>query len=152
MTAEAAWLARHVRLLNSSYRHWTGKTLFGPNIGDLDAVQFLDAAPFAVVSHGTQPDPVFNYGNRLALQLFERDWQTFTSLPSRLSAEPVLQAEREQLLARVEKHGFIEDYSGVRISGNGKSFLISGATVWNLLDENKEPYGQAALIKEWQYL
>lgn len=139
-----------MRILCDSYRHWIGRDLLDPAPGETDAVNKLDAAPFAVVSHGTQPNPVFNYANRTALQLFEMSWEEFTALPSRLSAEPLLQAERERLLARVTQHGFIDDYTGVRISRTGKRFLIRNATVWNLLDEGGRPYGQAALLREWQ--
>jgi hypothetical protein len=152
VTADAVWLARHVRLLRTSYQHWTGKALIEPGLGNDDAMQFLDQAPFAVVSHDTQPDPIFNYGNKLALHLFEMDWKGLTKSPSRLSAEPLIQAERERLLESVSKHGYIEDYNGIRISSNGKRFMIRNATVWNMLDEDGKPYGQAALIKKWQYL
>jgi hypothetical protein len=152
VTVDAALLARHIRLLRTSYQHWTGKSLIEPNLGDEDAVRFLDLAPFAVVSHDTQPDPIFNYGNKLALQLFEMDWKAWTALPSRLSAEQLIQVERERLLETVGKHGHIEDYNGIRISSSGKRFMILAATVWNMLDEDGKLYGQAALIKQWQYL
>jgi hypothetical protein len=152
VTVDAAWLARHIRLLRTSYHHRTGKELIEPSLGNDDAVLLLNQAPFAVVSHDTQPDPIFNYGNKLALQLFEMDWKALTMLPSRLSAEPLIQLERERLLESVEKHGCIEDYNGIRISSSGKRFMIRTATVWNMLDEDGKPYGQAALIKQWQYL
>lgn len=146
---EAAWLARHVRLLRASYRHWTGLDLVPPSQDDQQAVAFLDDASFAVVSHGTQDDPVFNYGNSVALKLFEMSWDAFTALPSRLSAEPLVQSERDRLLQRVTQQGYIDDYIGVRISKNGKRFQIRNATVWNLLDEAGHHYGQAALLREW---
>lgn len=144
------WLVRHVRLLRASHLHWTGKLLVAGALGDEEAVNCLEQAPFVVVSHDARPDPVFNYANRTALQLFEMSWQEFTGLPSRLSAEPLVQAERERLLERVAQHGYINDYTGVRISSTGKRFLIRNATVWNLLDEDGKPYGQAALLREWQ--
>lgn len=149
---ESAWLTRHIQLLCESYRHWLGRNLLPAGLDGIQAIAALNAAEFAVVSHGTQPDPIFNYGNDTALRLFEMSWEEFTALPSRLSAEPVLQAERDQLLARVTQNGYIDDYSGVRISKNGKRFQITNATVWNLLDESGSPYGQAALLKDWQLL
>ena len=152
MTPDAAWLARHVRLLRASYRHWTAKDLLPQQLDDAQAVTALNTAEFALVSHGTQPAPVFSYANPAALRLFEMSWEAFTALPSRLSAEPMLQAERDQLLKRVTRHGYIDDYTGVRISGTGRRFQIRNATVWNLLDEDGNPYGQAALLKEWQPL
>jgi hypothetical protein len=146
------WLIRHVSLLRASYLHWVGSHLIAHSLDDKMAVDALDWASFAVVSHNTASDPVFNYANRTALQLFEMSWTQFTALPSRLSAEPMLQEERERLLQRVAERGFIEDYSGVRISASGRRFIIRNATVWNLQDEQGRPYGQAALLREWQPL
>lgn len=146
------WLERHVGLLRSSYRQWTGRELIPAGIAAERAPAYLDEAAFGLVSHDTADDPVFNYGNRIALQLFERTWQDFTRLPSRHSAEPVLHAERSRLLAQVQQHGYIDDYSGVRISSSGRRFCIENATVWNVLDEAGRPCGQAALIRAWRPL
>jgi hypothetical protein len=65
-------------------------------------------------------------------------------LPSRLSAEPLARDERARLLARVTEFGFVDDYSGMRISGRNKRFMITNATVWNLLDADGVYRGQAA--------
>ena len=152
MGAEGVWLQRHVRLLRTSYHHWTGGHLLAPAIDDAAAVALLETADFALLSHGVEDDPVFNYGNALALHLFEMPWEAFTALPSRLSAEPLLREERALLLERVGRNGYIDDYAGVRISSSGQRFLIRNATVWNLLDEAARPYGQAALIRRWDPL
>jgi hypothetical protein len=105
-----------------------------------------------LVSHDTASDPVFNYANLKALELFELNWEEFICLPSRLSAEPVNQAERERLLAEVTDIGYINHYEGVRISSTGKRFLIRNAVVWNLVD-NKQLYkGQAACFAHWVFL
>jgi hypothetical protein len=145
-------LLEHVGLLRGSYRHWTGTDLLAPELGAVEAVRALDDAPFAVVSHGVQADPVFNYGNRLALRLFEMDWEEFTALPSRLSAEPVDRDERQGLLAQVSAYGYSDNYCGVRISKTGRRFMIRDATVWNLIDAQGRYRGQAALIRAWQAL
>lgn len=144
------FLAEQAALLIASYRHWTGRELV--DAGLAAAGRVLYEAPFVVASHGIQPDPVFNYGNRAALALFEAAWETFTALPSRLSAEPVARAERERLLARVHTHGFIDDYSGVRISTRGRRFRIARATVWNVIDAAGAPRGQAVMFRDWEYL
>lgn len=143
-------MIRHVRILCSSYHHWTGRDLLDSVADNVDIIQRLDEAPFALVSHGTEPDPIFNYANRIALRLFEMNLDDFTSMPSRLSAEPLAQEERDRLLARVGSHGCIDDYNGIRISSTGKRFMIRDATVWNLLDESGQAYGQAALLRDWQ--
>ncbi len=144
--------ARHVAILQESYRRCTGRYLFNPELTASEAVAWLEQAPFALVSHGTQPDPVFNYGNRTALRLFGMTRDAFTRMPSRLSAEPLERTERERLLERVLRDGYIDDYTGIRIAADGRRFLIRHATVWNLLDETGQFYGQAALIPEWEAL
>lgn len=145
-------IAHHVAILQTSYRHYTGRYLFDPKLDAREAVAWLEQAPFALVSHGTQPDPIFNYGNQTALRLFDMTWDEFTRMPSRLSAEPVDRAERTRLLDRVSRNGYIDDYTGVRIAADGSRFLIRHATVWNLLDESGRFYGQAAMIPEWETL
>jgi hypothetical protein len=79
-------------------------------------------------------------------------WQKMVSLPSRRSAEPRAQAERRRLLDRVSQHGWIDDYSGVRVAASGRRFRIAAATVWNLLDETGTAVGQAAAFARWQRL
>lgn len=145
-------LNAHIAILRNSYQHWLGKPLMPVDIDDQAAAAWLDAAPFALVSHGTEADPVFNYANSTALRLFEMSWAQFTQLPSRLSAGPVEREERARLLERVTRNGYIDDYAGIRIAASGRRFMIRNATVWNLLDAGGRPYGQAALIPCWEAL
>ena len=146
------YLSVHTRRLIESYRRWTGRDLVDPELSPVGQARALYEAPFVAVSHGTEADPVFNYANRAALTLFETAWADFTSMPSRLSAEPVAREERAQLLARVNQHGFIDDYSGIRISTSGRRFRIRRATVWNVVDARGAPGGQAVVFRDWEYL
>lgn len=141
--------AKHADLMLSSFLRLTGKPLLDPTLTDNARFQALYHAPFAVVSHNTDSDPIFNYGNKTAQALFEMNWQDFTKLPSRFSAEPQIQSERDRLLARVTQYGFIDNYQGVRISATGKRFFVSNAIVWNLLDERNVYGGQAAVLYQW---
>lgn len=134
-----------VRLIISSFSRLLGRELIDQN-------QTLFDAPFAVLSHGTETDPIFNYGNQTALDLFEMEWGDFIQLPSRLSAEQVTQKERDRLLARVTEQGYIDDYRGVRISSAGKPFMVEDAIVWNLIDEEGIYRGQAAVLYKWSTL
>lgn len=59
--------------------------------------------------------------------------------------------ERARLLQQVTEHGFINDYSGVRISKTGKRFVIEQATVWNLIGTAGTICGQAATFSRWRY-
>lgn len=109
-----------------------------------DIIAALWNAPFAILAHGTEPDPVFFFGNACALQAFECDLESFVRMPSRLSAEAPLRAERQALLDRVAAGGYIDDYAGIRISAKGRRFSIGPAIVWNLIDGRGGLHGQAA--------
>ena len=96
---------------------------------------------------------MFNFGNGVALDLFELSWEAFVSTPSRNSAEPLCREARAALLAHVREHGFIADYSGIRVTASGSRFEIVSATVWNLIDEaGAQVCGQAAMFSEWRWL
>lgn len=79
----------HAKLIMDSYRKWTGKSLLDQTTVPGNELQQLVYAPIIVLSHGTEADPVLNFGNLAALSLWEMDWGTFTSTPSRLTAEPM---------------------------------------------------------------
>lgn len=138
--------------LRASYRSLTGRDLIPAAIADADAPAALEAAPFGVVSHGTGVDPVFNYANRCALDLFAMDWASFTCLPSRYSAPATDRESRAHLLERVTAHGYADDYHGLRIAADGRRFMIEDTTIWNVADENGNPAGQAARIGRWRHL
>jgi len=130
-----------IALIAESFARLLGRPLVAPD-GDVAAA--LWAAPLAVVAHGTELDPLFFFGNRAALELFETTVERFVGMPSRFSAEAPLREERQALLERVARDGFIDDYAGIRISARGARFSISGAVVWNLIDDHGIRHGQAA--------
>jgi MEKHLA domain len=138
--------------LARSLKHWTGRELLPGVFTPAELAQNFFEAPFVVVAHGTEADPVLNYGNRAALALWEMAWDEFTRTPSRLTAEAPNREERARLLAAVTQRGFIDDYSGIRISKTGRRFRITRATVWNLLTETGQPCGQAAMFDRWEFL
>ncbi len=144
--------AVHGEILLNSYKNLLGRELLNTKDKADIGIISLWYAPFAIVSHGTEKEPIFNFGNRAALELFELDFSKFIKLPSRKSAEKVNQAERASLLAEVSKYGFIKNYSGVRISATGKRFMIEDAIVWNLADKDGRYCGQAAMFEKWKYL
>ncbi|MDD2660936.1 MAG: MEKHLA domain-containing protein [Methylococcales bacterium] len=146
------FLVEHVLDIRNSYRRLLLKELIPEIQTDELSARQLFHAPFAVVSHDTASDPVFNYANLKALELFELSWEDFIHLPSRMSAEPINQAGREQLLAEVTEKGYIDHYEGVRISSTGKRFLIRNAIIWNLMDKNNSYKGQAACFSQWRFL
>ena len=146
------WQAAHVALLLSSYQRLTGRDLLPPDQNVVTLARRSFEAPFALLSHGLETDPLFNYANRTALDLFEVDWAALIAMPSRASAEPLKQEERARLMQRVLESGYIDDYSGVRIASSGRRFVIEQATVWNVIDAAGELHGQAATFARWRWL
>ena len=146
------WVIAHTTCLARSLKILTKRELLPGAAEPLELAEQVFHSPFVLVSHGTEADPILNYGNRAALELWEMSWTELTRTPSHLTAEAPNRAERARLLAAVTQRGFIDDYSGVRISKSGRRFRIDRATVWNLLTETGQPCGQAAMFDRWEFL
>ncbi|MBW4475760.1 MAG: MEKHLA domain-containing protein [Tolypothrix brevis GSE-NOS-MK-07-07A] len=144
-------IINHSQRLMYSFKHWTGHSLLDVSGTPKEIAQALFEAPFILVSHGTESDPIFNYGNRKALELWELSWEEFTKMPSRQSPEEVVQEERDRLLAEAGTKGF-SNFSGVRITSTGKRFQIQDGIVWNLLNEQNQLCGQAAVYSKCKFI
>lgn len=142
-------IIRHSQRLLRSFLYWTGTPLLEASGSPAAIAEALFEAPFVVVSHGTEADPILNYGNRTALTLWEMDWQQLTQTPSRYTAEPIEREERAQLLEQARQKGYIDNYKGIRISQTGKRFQIENAVIWDVLDETGDRCGQAATFSHW---
>jgi hypothetical protein len=136
------------RLLDS-YCHWTGLELIERIGGRRQQACTLFKVPFVVVSHGVEPDPILNYGNQAALDLWELSWDQFIKTPSRLTAEPDDRAERGRMLEQARGNGYLDGYRGVRISSTGRRFLVQQALIWTVIDLAGRPIGQAATFSHW---
>ncbi|MGN8113721.1 MEKHLA domain-containing protein [Labrys sp. 22185] len=140
-------------LLDRSLCRLMGHGLFQTLPGSRpDAAWLYAEAPFCLLAHDTQPDPIFIYGNKAVQACFEYGWEELTQLPSRLSAEFPDRDERQRLLDTVRSQGFIADYRGVRIAKSGRRFFIENATVWEVIDEAGIRHGQAAMFASWRDL
>jgi hypothetical protein len=144
-----AWV-QHTQYLLDSYARLLGHELLSREGTAEGEARALFNTSFVVLSHGTEEDPILNYGNAAALALWETDVETFTSMPSRLTAEAPRREERARLLDRVSRNGYIDDYSGIRISTTGQRFFIERATVWNVFDGEGVRVGQAATFSDWR--
>lgn len=140
------------KLLLTNYRNLLGQDLVEAGISDAETALHLFHSPFVVVSAGAEDDPILNYGNSTALELWEMPWEKLTQTPGRHTAEPMHREERAEFLETVRKQGYIENYSGIRISHTGRRFRIHQATVWNLTDEIGNYLGQAATFSHWTHL
>jgi len=138
--------------LLDSYAHWVKQELIQRNGTPFEQAGRLFNSAFVVVSHGVEDDPILNYGNQVALNLWAMDWQQFTQTPSRLTAEPVNREERVRMLEQAKAQGYISDYRGVRISSTGKRFLVDQVIVWNIHKPDGNAIGQGATFSTWKYL
>ncbi len=148
---------QRTELIISSFEHWLGHSLFHEfNVTDvknspIDIAKQLFKADFIVASHGIESDPIFNYGNQKALDMWELSWEEFIQTPSRKTAEEVEQKERERLLAETTKKGF-SHFSTIRITRTGKRFKINNGIVWNVIDDQQTYQGQAAVYSDFYFL
>lgn len=148
-------VSQHSRLLCESFARVTGGNLLPLSVDDnspaalAEQLYELDAV---VLSHDGGSDPVFTYANRQAQTLFEYDWNTFLTLPSRLSAEPDCREDRSAMLQEAAEQGYISNYGGVRISASGRRFEISDAIIWTLESDDGSKIGQAAVFDQFVYV
>lgn len=145
-------IVRWTQYLLDSYALLVKQELIPRDGAALAQAERLFNSPFVVASHGLQDDPVLNYGNQTALDLWEMDWHVFTQTPSRLTAEPINREERARMLQQAQAQGYIADYRGVRISRTGKRFLVEQATIWNIQKPDGTVLGQGATFSAWKFL
>ena len=138
--------------LLDSYAQWVKQELIQRDGSPLEQAERLFNSAFVVVSHGVEDDPILNYGNQVALNLWAMDWHKFIQTPSRLTAEPVNREDRARMLEQAKVQGYISDYRGVRISSTGKRFLVDQAIVWNIHKPDGNAIGQGATFATWKYL
>ncbi|MER5792902.1 MEKHLA domain-containing protein [Streptomyces sp. NPDC001980] len=143
--------AAFAQLLLSSHERLTGTPLSAAAFPDADeAARWLyGTAPFGLLAHDAGPDPVFRYANTTAQKCFEYPWEEFVRLPSRLSAGPDAQGDREALVRSVTTRGYASGYRGLRTARSGRRFWIEDVTMWNLLDAEGTYHGQAAVFRSW---
>jgi len=142
----------HSQLLSNSFRHWTGRSLLDIPVEGEALTQALYRAPFVLVSHGTESDPLFNYANLTAQSLWGLAWNEFVGMPSRRSAEVEAQTDRTAALRTALSKGWVEGYTGIRIAADGRRFWIYDGIIWNLRDRDGSLRGQAATFSRWTFI
>ncbi|MET8767371.1 MEKHLA domain-containing protein [Streptomyces sp. NPDC004658] len=138
-------------LLLDSHLRLVGVPLVPRMWGDAEeAARWLyEEAPFGLLAHDNSKDPRFVYANRTAQRCFGYTEEEFTRLPSRLSAAPDAQEDRDAFVAAVNRQGFADGYRGRRVRKNGSHFWIEDVRMWNLVDADGHKHGQAALFGSW---
>lgn len=140
---------RQSKIILESFERLLGRPLIPRSQDPARDAAALWEAPFAVLSHGTEADPILNYANALALQLWEMPLAQLLAMPSRLTAEPMAREARDELMSQVLQTGFVTGYSGVRIAATGRRFRIENVTIWNLALADGSFAGQAAMFDTW---
>ena len=93
------------QIIARSLKHFTGRELLPEKFSPAELAEKVFHAPFVLVAHGIEADPVLNYGNAAALALWEMPWEELTRTPSRLTAEAPDREERARLLETVKIRG-----------------------------------------------
>lgn len=145
--AAVAWAA----VIVSSHRTVVGHDLIKPAApGEL--ADDLYHHPSIVVAHDASEDPRFVYANAAAQQLWGYPWAQFVGLPSRLSAPPEERGKRGHLLADGQRSGVVIGRDLVRVTADGRRFVVAEVVLWNLLDAAGTRIGQAATYDRWRWL
>jgi len=148
---ENGWVALSQCILNS-YNRLVGRELVEQTGSKVEQAERLFRAPFVVIAHGREADPILSYGNNTALQLWKLSIPVLLKTPSRETTEPIHRDDRVRVLDRTTRDGYVDDYRGIRIATNGERFQVERATVWNLTDGSGKPLGQAATFSSWTML
>lgn len=152
-------IIRWSQIMADSYRQLLGRDSRSA-LGELinlsetpeELSQALFHAPFVLVSHGTQADPIFNYANQTAMELWSLSWDEFIATPSASVTEPDEIEDRALMLKQAAEQGYIDNYQGIRTAKTGKKFRIEGVRLWNLSDHLGKRCGQAATFPSWTWL
>jgi hypothetical protein len=136
-----------IQLSSDSLQRFTGKSLFDymeeGNITTPSQIHHNER--YAVLSHGTQDDPIYCYFNRAALQQFQWTEEEVYSLASRYSApdgadRTTRQADVQQALEDDVK----ELTSVVRQTKHGDLFEMVNVVLWNVYNGTQR-VGQTAI-------
>lgn len=138
-------LYHQLALIEQNYQRYKGELLPVP-AGITSRLEWIHQhAPYGLLAHNNNSDPVFIYANHHACQSFGYPIKQLLGMPSRFSAAATDRAERQQLLDTVSQRG-ISAYSGPRINSQGQTLMLYDGYVWQLYN-NDQLYGQAALFR-----
>lgn len=132
---------------------WSSDSLFRLTGQTLLEKMQIDSIPqvhshtrYAVLSHGTQDDPIFHYFNRAALETFEYTEGEVYKIPSRYSApDGAARSVRDKLIGEATQAEVLNLYDSIRITKSGKLFMIKHIVLWNVYDDDGVRVGQTAI-------
>lgn len=145
-------IVTHVKLVDASLGNLTGRSVavrmgLDPSSSDIYE-SICNSERYVLISHGTEDEPIFNFGNVAALTAFFRSWESLIAMPSAKSVvlRSVDEEMRIQLMQKVTDDNFVEGASGIRIRDDGTYLKFMDAVVWNCFDEEGCKIGQAAFF------
>ncbi|EUJ36697.1 MEKHLA domain-containing protein [Brochothrix thermosphacta] len=136
-------------LIDASYKIWMGENLpISEEKQEEQRQRWLEEeAPYGLLVQNIAEDPHFIYANQHAQTIFGYSLEQFLALPSRKSAPPQNQKQRNEMLEEVTLRGISNSYTGTRIDSNGQLFEITEGSIWKVINESGEMIGIAAMIK-----
>ncbi len=151
-SSDNSYLKDYIHQITNSLKELANIEIVDSTLSLEEQAQQVFNANYVLLAHNGSNDPVFNYANQTALNLFEMSWDEITSMPSKYSAESDERGQREKFINEVTEKGYSKDYSGIRISKTGKRFEIKNVILWNVYDAENNRIGQAAMFDEYEYL
>mmetsp|Transcript_17266 Transcript_17266/g.49473 ORF Transcript_17266/g.49473 Transcript_17266/m.49473 type:complete len:235 (-) Transcript_17266:773-1477(-) len=109
--------------------------------------QVHESSRFAVLSHGNQTDPIYNYVNTAGFRVFRWPAEVYYRLPSRKSAP---EGSARQQRAKVIDDTVAEDITyieeAVRVRYPNDTVTLRDAILWNVYDDGGYRVGQTVLF------
>jgi hypothetical protein len=131
--------------ISDSLKRVHGKDLFKVmGVASVDKIHTNDR--WCLLSHDTTTDdsPLYNYGNRAALEQFLYSEQDFVRLYSYETTPPELRAIRQRDYQTVIDKDFQIIPEATRWNRNQEYFLVKDLLFWNVFNKNGTRVGQAA--------
>ena len=135
-----------VRLSSESLKVHTGESLLDRmDVGTVGLVHTNER--YAVLSHGTQKDPIYNYFNRAALETFQWSEDEVYQIPSRYSApDGATRSDRQERLKKTAEEDVINLPNAIRQTKSGDQFQINDVILWNVYNDDGVRVGQMAIF------
>lgn len=137
-------------LIIENYRQKIGRPIMEG--GDmLQLTKDLYEAPFALLFHNNfvVDEPVLMYANKAAQDLFQTAWESMIGTPSKNTASPEEQAQRQKLIDECAEKGFAEIRGAPRVGAKGRKLDLTEAVVFNIEGPDGNKVGQATVIDRW---
>ena len=136
-----------VRLSSDSLKRLTGVSLLEVMDGVSTIHNVHDNERYAVLSHGNQTDPIYNYFNKGAFLTFQWPESEIYNLPSRYSApDGFVREDRTKMMQTVVDQQVRIIPIAIRQNKAGECFQLRNVTLWNVYDDDGIRVGQTAFF------